>query len=272
VAAGIAFTSYGLRIGVRVNQPDALEGLVPLLPPAWKPAPTPVVDHLYSLRVGSGHAARVRAFHLLYTGTRRLARSLALDEVLASFESDLQLLVAEKARRRVFIHAGVVGWRGRALLLPGRSFTGKSTLVAALVRAGASYYSDEYAVLDPRGRVHAYPRRLSLRRSDGEAPDRLTPESLGGRAGRGPLPVGLIAVTHYQPEARWRPRSLSAGQAALALLDNAVPAIRKPAAVLDTLGTIVSSARALKGVRGEAESVAESLLRRLDELSRMDAS
>ena len=82
-------------------------------------------------------------------------------------ESHLQLYVAEWARRRIFVHAGVVGWRGRAILVPGRSFSGKTALIAAFVRAGATYYSDEYAVLDAKGRVHPYPRRLSIRSEGG---------------------------------------------------------------------------------------------------------
>ena len=67
--------------------------------------------------------------------------------------------VANYAPDRVFVHAGVVAWRGRALVLPGTSFAGKTTLVAELVRAGAIYYSDEYAVLDEQGRVHPYSAR-----------------------------------------------------------------------------------------------------------------
>ena len=64
----------------------------------------------------------------------------------------------------MFVHAGVVAVDGRALLLPGGSFTGKTTLVAALLRAGAQYGSDEYAVLDEAGLVlPAYPRPLSIR-------------------------------------------------------------------------------------------------------------
>jgi hypothetical protein len=42
------------------------------------------------------------------------------------------------------------------MVLPGKSFAGKTTLVAALVRAGAEYWSDEYAVLDANGDVHPY--------------------------------------------------------------------------------------------------------------------
>jgi len=49
------------------------------------------------------------------------------------------------------------------------------------------------------------------------------------------------------------------------LLDNTVPALRKPAAVLDTLQQVVSHAPTLKGVRGEAEEMVEALLKRLED-------
>jgi hypothetical protein len=52
-------------------------------------------------------------------------------------ESWAQLTVATLAEDLVFIHAGVVGWRNRAIVMPGHSFSGKSTLVLALVEAGA---------------------------------------------------------------------------------------------------------------------------------------
>jgi hypothetical protein len=268
-AAGICFVSYGLRIGIRVNRPELLDPLEPLLPPGWKPALSPAVEYLYSLRAAEDRrAARARGYHLLFAGARGLGRSLDLDELYEALESHVQLLVAEAARRRVFVHAGVVGWRGRAILFPGRSFSGKTTLVAALVRAGATYYSDEYAVLDERGRVHPYPRRLSVRETGQVRPRRCTPEALGGRAGTKPLPIGLTVLTSYQPGARWRPRKVPAGQAALALLDNSVPARRKPAAVLDALQQVVSSTVTVKGVRGEAEEMAADLLERVERADR----
>jgi hypothetical protein len=254
-----------MRIGIRTNEPEVLGQVRPLLPPGWKPSSSQFVDRLYSLRVGGdGRSAAVRNYSLLYAGPQRLARSLELDDLFEPLENDLQLFVAESAHRRVFVHAGVVGWRGQAILIPGRSFTGKSSLVAALVRAGATYYSDEYAVLDPHGRVHPYPRRLSIRGAGGQPPRRCTPEALGGRTGSQPLPVGLVVVTSYRPGAHWRPRGLPTGHAALALLGNTVPAQRKPAAVLDALQQVVSHATTLKGVRGEAGPVAAALLKRLE--------
>src|SRR5438552_15631793 len=178
-ADGICFTSYGLRIGIRVNEPEVLVRLPDHLPPGWKPANSPVVDRLYSLRAATaGRSTAVRNYNLLYAGAARLARTKALEELFEPLESDLQMFVAEWARRRVFVHAGVVGWRGQAIVIPGPSLSGKTTLVVALVRAGATYYSDEYAVFDAQGRVHPYPRLLSIRGEHGEPPTRCSPGSL----------------------------------------------------------------------------------------------
>ena len=257
----MSFVAYGRSIGIRVNRPEILERLPDRLPPGWKPAPSPAVDYLYSLLVGgSDHRSKVHRFNLVYAGPARLVRTMHLDEALESLESDLQLYVAGVARARLFVHAGVVGWRGRAIVLPGRSGSGKTTLVAALVRAGATYYSDEYAVLDARGRVHPYPKPLSIRQENGGRPRKSPPEALGGLPGVEPLPVGLVAVTGYQPGARWRPRLLSPGQAILALLANTVPARRRPKAALATLQEVVSQAPALKGTRGEAEEMVQAIL------------
>ena len=166
----------------------------------------------------------MKHFHLLYGGFTLHARSMDLEVVLHSLESQMHLYVGEFASNRVFIHAGVVGWRGRAILIPGASGTGKSTLVAALLRAGASYYSDEFAVLDDRGLVHPFARPLSIRREDGLPAGRHDPQEFGSQAGVEALPVGLVAVTKYVPRGDWRPRPMTPGQAILALLENTLPA------------------------------------------------
>jgi hypothetical protein len=162
--------------------------------------------------------------------------------------------VAENARRWIFVHAGVVAWRGQAIVIPGATQSGKTSLVAALVRAGAEYFSDEYAVFDARGRVHPYPKPLSIR-SD-EARRRCVPSELGATIGTRSLPVGLVIVTKFSPGARWRPVALSPGQAVLAMMSHALRARSRPASVLATLARATAQAAALKTPRGEAEGVA----------------
>ena len=258
-AVGVATIAYGHRVGLRVTDAAVLERAMACLPPGWKRAARPVVDCMYSIVVG-GRSGKVRKFHLLYRGTERLARSHDLDEVFAALQEDLKLHVATAGRSRVFVHAGAVGWRGQAIVLPGRSYAGKTTLVAALVRAGATYYSDEFAVLDERGRVHPYPRPLVLRPRAGEASADASAVPTEFPVGRRPLPVRLVALTQYQAGERWRSETLTPGQAMLALMENAVPVRHRPETTLKTLKEVVSRAPVIKGVRGEVEDAVTRLL------------
>jgi hypothetical protein len=219
------------------------------------------VDKLYSLHVSKGHPERARdRVHRLYVDGHRLARTIDSDEAFATLESGLELSVSRNARGVVFVHAGVVGWRGRAILIPGRTCSGKTSLVTALVRAGAAYYSDEFAVLDSDGLVHPYPRALSIRQEGLPRTRRCPVEELGARAGTEPMSIGRIVLTKYRPGARWRPRSISPGLAVLGLLENTVLARVQPEFSLNVLRRAVSSATAIKSARGEACEVIRFLL------------
>ena len=262
-AAGASGVLLGVRIGVRVSEAAALPEAVRRLPPGFARAPVPRLDRLYSVVVG-GSAARagLRRMHLVYADERLVLRSAVAGDAMDALESDARLCVAERARRRVFVHAGVVGWAGRAIIVPGRSHTGKSRLVQALVRAGATYYSDEYAVLDAAGRVHPFVAALSIRAEGGRPAHRVAAAELGGHAGLPALPVALVVVSPYARGARGRLRRASAGEGALALLAHAVPARRRPAQVLASLSRVVGQAAVLVGVRGEADEAAHRLLTR----------
>lgn len=247
-------------MGVRVNDPAVLEDVLPRLPLGWTPGRGVVVDELFSVYCGRNPGgSRVRRFSLLYRGGDQLVRTLERDELLDGVEGQLRVCVAEMATRRIFLHAGVVGWRGDAIVIPGRSHSGKSRLVEALVRRGATYYSDEYAVLDTRGRVHPYATPLSRREESGRS-RRIPAESLGGPSDRPPVPVGRVVLTRYREGADWKPRRLTPGRALLGLLDHAIPARRRPQDVLAALGRLVADAPVYKSARGEADAVAEALL------------
>lgn len=258
----MCFTSYGVRAGLRVNRKGMLERILPYLPPGWKRSRPGALDRMYSFVIGDeGQRGKRQRINLVYADDNRIAGTPTLEQAIDAFESDLQLFVAETAPRRVFVHAGVVGVRGKAIVIPGRSFSGKTSLVAALVKAGAVYYSDEYAVLDERGRVHHYARPLSIRENGNlEKPKKYQVETLGGRRGVKPLKVAMVVVSKYKPEARWRPRRLSEGEGALELMANTVSARRQPEAMLEAIRRVVSQAPVLKGDRGDAREVVDFIL------------
>ena len=173
---------------------------------------------------------------------------------------DLMVHVANYAPDRIFVHAGVVGWQGHALVLPGTSFAGKTTLVGELVRAGATYYSDEYAVLDEHGRVHPYARDLQMRRPGSPEQTSVAVEHLNGTVGTAPLPVLHVAFVEYKESGQWNPEPVSTGMAVLDMLQHTIPVQRTPARVMATLAKMMENATAVRSERGEACGAAHALL------------
>lgn len=262
--AGFSLRSFGVDIGIRSNDLDTLHRIAEHLPPYWENINTPTVDRVYSILHRNGAGVGSRRQSTIYTDGQRLMRSNDLNELFQAFESNIRIFVAEFAKDRVFVHAGVVGWKGQAVVIPGRSFSGKSTLVAELVRAGATYYSDEYAVLDSEGRVHPYFKPIELREEGTYTQSKFDVSSLGGHVGTESLPIGFVLMTNYKPGATWRPKKLTSGKAVLELLNNTVSARRDPDAALSALRHVVTSAVVLKGVRGEAEQTVPAILRKLN--------
>jgi hypothetical protein len=204
----------------------------------------------------------------LSIGDRLIFESAERQSALAELTRELMVHIANYAPDRVFVHAGVVGWQGRALVLPGNSFAGKTTLVAELVRAGATYYSDEYAVLDERGQVHPYSRHLHMRQDGSPEQTSVAIEALNGSAGAEPLPVSLVVFTEYVPHAQWSPEPVSPGMAALEMLRHAIPVQRTPARVMATLARMMETATALRSERGEASETAHALLQAMSQDTR----
>lgn len=262
-----ALKAYGVRVGVRSNDPSVLDRIREVLPGEWKESDLKQVDRIYSfLRSGvNGHSSARRYSHL-YSDHVRLSRSRDFETMLEGFDSDFRLFVAEFARRYVFVHAGAVGWRGQGIIVPGRSYSGKSTLVAELVRAGATYYSDEYAVIDPRGQLHPFAKPLELRHDGTYKQSKIEISEIGGQIGSKPLPIKMVLVTKFKEGSKWRPRKLTAGKGVLQLLANTVSARRDPERAFASLERVAAGAEILQGARGEADEFVPALLGRLERL------
>ena len=253
-----AFEAFGARITIRAAESFASD-VRPRLPPRARPITTEDSDTVYSVerippRSGSDHIK----YRLTRDGVG-IGSSRSLSEVCRELESDMHFQVALAARDFLFVHAGVVQWKGQAVVVPGRTETGKSSLVMALVNAGGEYFSDEYAVLDREGRVHAYPKPLSQRREGG--PPRLhTAEALGGQQEARAVPMGLTVITRFRDGATWNPQRITKARAMMALFENTVVARSRPEFALSVLAKAVTGTGGLEGDRGEASEMASALL------------
>ena len=222
------------------------------------------VDILYSLRLAPPpKRSGIRPYHLLYCGSALLSRTQELSQLLTALEQHSELLTAFRAKEHLFVHAGVVAWEGKAILIPGRSMSGKTTLVRALLKAGAEYYSDEFAVLDANGLVHPYPVPLSIREKGQIVGCKIPLETLDIQPGSEPLPVGLVVVSKYKPYARWKPETLTPSQSMLALMDNTVAARREPTFTMPILKKVAMGAKTIAGKRGAAKRVVAAILEEL---------
>ncbi len=241
---------YGTRIGIRVNTHVLLEGVHRCLLPGWQLQQEPEVDFLWSLFQDEERSE-------VFYGDEKIGYNNPLTE----FARNLHLYVGDTAQQRTFVHAGVVSFAGKALLLPGSSHAGKSTLTKALLDRGANYFSDDLAVIDEDGRVHAYPKPMSLRKKGGGT-DEIAALQLGWRPHLEPLPVGLVARLRYGSEAApWQ--TMTPAEATFALIENCLSARREPARDLRCLARACTGVKAVQGTRGEAGQAAAELLRLL---------
>jgi hypothetical protein len=157
------------------------------------------------------------------------------------------------------VHAGAVLLGERALLLPGITHAGKSSLVAELLRRGAIYFSDEYALIDSEGRVHPYPRPLLLRNGSPEQHPVL-PAECNARTGDTSAPVGWILSLEYLPESSWRVVAVSQSEALLILLRNTPHVLSESSEMIAVFQRAVAGATCYTGFRPDAEEAVSQIL------------
>lgn len=172
-------------------------------------------------------------------------------------EAVLQRLTTLRA-----VHAGAVLWGKRALLLPGSTHAGKSSLVAELLRRGAKYFSDEYALIDAEGRVHPYPRPLLLRNGRPEQFPVL-PEECGAQAAGAPAPIGWIFSLRFLPAGSWVVSESPQSEGLLTLLRNTPHVLADTRDLLQVFERGVLGAACYTGTRPEAVQAADEILHRI---------
>ena len=161
------------------------------------------------------------------------------------------------------VHAGAVLLGERALLLPGGTHAGKSSLVAELLQRGAIYFSDEYALIDSEGRVHPYPRPLLLRNGDPVQSPRLADE-FNVAAGEAPAPIGWILLLQYLPGCTWSVAAITQSEALLSLLRNTPHSLAESPDIVRIFESAVASATCYAGCRAEAPDSVDRILQLAD--------
>jgi len=245
------YRTYGVGFGIRAATREMVDVMAASLPLGAEHAPSGAVTNAWFSILHDGGRGR----YVVERDGEALAEASDLEHAAAAFEARVTLHVAEMTPHFVFMHAGVVAWRGHLLLFPGRSMSGKSTLVAEMVRAGGAYFSDEYAVIAPDGRVHPYTRPLQLRVPGAREQVRRSVYDIGGVPATGALAPSLVVLSRYRAGATWRPKRVSPGRAAFELLQHTMCAVENPPAAMDAVHRLAASVPVWRGVRGDVAQI-----------------
>ena len=261
----LVFEAFGVKVRLFSDRPELLELAYEIASKALIKRleiienKTISVDHTFGIHRNSEN-------NLFFTDdgkpTGEFEREIDFRRTLNTM---VRVHVAEKAREWVFIHAGVVGWRGRAIILPAASHSGKTTLVSELIRLGAHYFSDEYSVIDPAGMVHPYERDLSIRPPGSEIPIQVPPAEFGAEIGIDPIPVGMVLLTKFEEGAVFDPERLSMGIGIMETVPDVIPIRLNTDFSLKVLNTAFRHAIIVKSLRGEAQTAARSILSYFDD-------
>lgn len=226
--------------------------------------------HLFpSVRRESAHPEQ-SDIKIRIAGSEREARLIVNGVAIASADQPTALLrqlidwldrtLVQRLTGLHAIHAGAVLIGDKALVLPGASHSGKSSLVAELLRRGAVCLSDEYALIDAEGLVHAYPRALLLR--DG-TPTQIpvSPREFDATVATAPAPVGWILALQFDPAASWSIRPEPQSAALLNLLQNTPHILAERPEMVTAFQKAVAGAACYSGSRAEAADAVTHILR-----------
>jgi hypothetical protein len=252
-AETIRFSCCGVRIAIEFDPVVPPSEIRSILPPESTEFECAEAEHSFSLIRSTGTDNEAHPTYLVGT-SNRVSLPQCLGPALVALRKKVHLRIAEHARDRVFVHAGVAAWNGRAIVCPGRSYAGKSTLIWSMLNSGAIYYSDEYAVFDDNGHIHPFPLPINLRGPEGHGRT-----VVADRIGTEPLSTSLILFAQYRKNRSWEPCVLTPGQTTLGLMKNSLSMRRNPATVLRTLKNVALVTRGYAGDRDEAYTVIDWL-------------
>jgi hypothetical protein len=234
------------------NDSQLVEYVTYLYEPCVVASPGPA-SHVFIVR---RHTNSESAPISVYRDGRAILRRAPQDLAVAQLAWEVNRGVVEKAGNRLLLHAAAAERDGRVVILAGPEGSGKSTLVAALVRSGLRYVTDETVAVELRGGAIApYPKPIALHET--EHCQRLVPahairpDAVATSGGNARL---LVLLAGYQPGRGPGARSISRAEAAVALAEQAFNFRSLGARRLDAIADVVSACDCYRLEVGELDA------------------
>ena len=269
VDSGHLFDALGFCFGVRVDNERIARLVEELFRPLARRGDTP---SFYDLRV-CGKSPNSR-FELAFEG-QQIATAQHRERLVTDLVHHVNRRAINGCSPPVF-HAGGVEFEGQGIIFPGAMESGKTTLVAGLVRAGFRYLSDEAIALDRETLViRPYPKPLSLDPGSWPLFSELEPHgdmAPGGHKAEqwqvpphaihpgaigAPCRVDMLVFPHFEPGTEAALEPLTRAEALVELAKNTFKFDEQGAVALDLLAEVVRPADCYRLTTGKLSRAIE---------------
>lgn len=244
---------YGSKINIRTDYGNLKSELLKYIPVIKQLDGFDELSNTVSLITGQGKNTNGLYFNnepaMLFDRFEEDSIEFAADKIL-------MIMAAVSLPSKIYLHAGAVVWNGFGILIPGTSFSGKTTLVKEFIEAGADYYSDDCIVLDDRGNMLPFPRDLAIRTDNGRVFKNAA--NFGAKNGIGKEKIKLILFADYVKNSVWKARKLTGGESVLKLMDNFYyrsSVGHAPSEIIKILTNLTNQTLVYGGERGDASQI-----------------
>ncbi len=253
------FKIFNFPIRVESNSPQFLQHVGNIFHYFKVTGPNPDVDNGASFRVSIDQTSTITF------GNDIIYRSPYYRYILEYLEYKIYTLLIDRFSNYYLIHAGVVAHDDKAIVLPGSSGGGKTTLIAGMLKNGFRYLTDEIGIIDPHTlRVYPFPKPLNMKIGSLSLFDNFEPEmelinkhemniedkihhvlvkSSSIHAMDKPIPVRDIIFVRYDPRGKSRLRPISRANAIFELAKCSFNHYRFKEKGIDILESLVRGCR-----------------------------
>ena len=161
---GVILRIGPLSIEVKIQQSEVAKEFLALYEGYPFDLGSALADFRIELKTSTLVRAGIRRQIQAYVDHQTLFEPAPKNLGVPMLESAINWCIGNRIARYLLIHAAAVEREGRAVVLPGASGVGKSTLTTALVANGWRLLSDEVTIIDPTGGLlRPHPRPISLK-------------------------------------------------------------------------------------------------------------
>jgi hypothetical protein len=274
-----AYRGLDFNFALRLAGDDLADYVETILAPLATNEPA---RHIYSV-VDDGPSYKSR--YAVYFGGQRIVRTPSEPLILVYLLWHINRAVVAESDRYLLLHAAAGASNGSAILFPAPMDSGKTTLIAGLLRRGLGYLTDEAAAIDPATLdVDPYPKPLSIELGSWElfndlrpqlddrfirfadeqwhvVPDAVRPGTVAG-----PCRPRLVVSPRYEPGAKTTIERISRAEGVLLLAENAFNFASHKAEGLNTLAAIVRQCECYRLTMGSLEDACDEVMNVVERL------